>query len=96
MAADKFDGDITIDPVQATRDDIDLMKTGHKPVMKRNYSFMSILAFAFMTVIAYVGIMASMGSGINSGGTVMLIYGTLLCTFFTVMVCLSLAELAGV
>jgi choline transport protein len=78
-----------------SKDDLDLLRAGHKPILERNFSFFSLLAFAFVVVDAWNGLIASLATGIDSGGTVMLIYGTLLVSFFTMFVALSLGEMAG-
>ncbi|KIX01381.1 uncharacterized protein Z518_09106 [Rhinocladiella mackenziei CBS 650.93] len=77
-------------------DDLDLMElTGHKPVLQRNYSRFALLAFSFMIVDSWSGIIGSLATGISSGGTVMLIYGSIAVTIFTMAVALSLAEIAS-
>ncbi|EXJ89092.1 hypothetical protein A1O3_02156 [Capronia epimyces CBS 606.96] len=77
-------------------DDIDLVRlTGHKPVLERNYSRFALLAMSFMIVDSWCGIIGSLATGINSGGTVMLIYGSIGVTVFTMAVALSLAELSS-
>ena len=57
-------------------DDADLMRlTGHKPVLERNFSLLSLLAFSFMVVDSWLGITSALAAGISSGGTVSLIRG---------------------
>ncbi|CAH0033152.1 unnamed protein product [Clonostachys rhizophaga] len=77
-------------------DDLDLMQlTGHKPVLERNYSRFALLAFSFMIVDSWSGIIGSLAAGISSGGTVMLIYGSIAVTILTLAVAASLAEIAS-
>lgn len=53
------------------KDDLDLMHfTGHKPVFERNYSRFALLAYSFIIVDSWSGIIGSLATGISSGGTV--------------------------
>jgi hypothetical protein len=53
------------------RDNLDLMQfTGHKPVFERNYSKFALLAYSFIIVDSWSGIIGSLATGISSGGTV--------------------------
>ncbi|KAL1845287.1 hypothetical protein VTK73DRAFT_741 [Phialemonium thermophilum] len=77
-------------------DDLDLIQlTGHKPVLERNYSKIALLAFSFMIVDSWSGMIGSLATGISSGGTVMLIYGSIAVTVFTLAVAMSLSEIAS-
>ncbi|CUM67311.1 uncharacterized protein PRCAT00005004001 [Priceomyces carsonii] len=76
-------------------DDLDLLQMGHTPALQRNFSRFSLLALSFMIVDSWLGISTSLGTGISSGGTAMLIYGSLGASFFTLCIALSLAEIGG-
>ncbi|KIW46646.1 hypothetical protein, variant [Exophiala oligosperma] len=84
----------TMKPI--ANDDFDLVQlTGHKPVLERNYSRFALLAMSFMIVDSWSGIIGALATGIASGGTVMLIYGSIAVTVMTMAVALSLAELSS-
>ncbi|KAK2742936.1 hypothetical protein FQN57_005066 [Myotisia sp. PD_48] len=77
-------------------DDLELVRiTGHKPVLERNYDLFSLLAFSFMIIDSWIGIVGGLSAGISSGGPAMLIYGAIGVTAMTLTVALSLAEISG-
>ncbi|GKZ39301.1 hypothetical protein AbraIFM66950_012245, partial [Aspergillus brasiliensis] len=52
-----------------------LAEMGYTQDMRRNFSVLSLLGVAFSLANSWFGISASLITGINSGGTVLTIYG---------------------
>lgn len=80
------------------RPDIDAIKLaemGYKQDMKRNFSLWSVLGVAFSLTNSWFGVSASMVTGINSGGPVLLVYGIILIALITSCAAVSLSELAS-
>ncbi|PIG82794.1 choline transport protein [Aspergillus arachidicola] len=82
--ADNLDGD-------ARR----LAEMGYTQDMQRNFSVMSLLGVAFSLANSWFGISASLITGINSGGTVLTIYGIPWIAFVSTCVGVTLSELAS-
>lgn len=76
-------------------DTLKLAEMGYKQDMKRNFSLWSILGVAFSLTNSWFGVSASMVTGINSGGPVLLIYGILLIALVTSCAAISLGELVS-
>ncbi|KAE8317948.1 amino acid/polyamine transporter I [Aspergillus transmontanensis] len=82
--ADNLDGD-------ARR----LAEMGYAQDMQRNFSVISLLGVAFSLANSWFGISASLITGINSGGTVLTIYGIPWIAFVSTCVGVTLSELAS-
>jgi len=76
-------------------DALKLAEMGYKQDMKRNFSLWSVLGVAFSLTNSWFGISASMITGINSGGPVLLVYGIILVAIITSCAAISLSELAS-
>ncbi|KAJ5573730.1 uncharacterized protein N7459_008157 [Penicillium hispanicum] len=72
-----------------------LAEMGYTQDLNRNFSILSLVGIAFCMSNSWFGISASMITGINSGGTVLIIYGLLWITLVSLGVGSSLAELAS-
>ncbi|KAJ5343994.1 hypothetical protein MYU51_002023 [Penicillium brevicompactum] len=72
-----------------------LAEMGYTQDLNRNFNILSLVGIAFCMSNSWFGISASMITGINSGGTVLIIYGLLWITFISLGVGASLSELAS-
>ncbi|KAE8418011.1 amino acid/polyamine transporter I, partial [Aspergillus pseudocaelatus] len=72
-----------------------LAEMGYTQDMQRNFSVISLLGVAFSLANSWFGISASLITGINSGGTVLTIYGIPWITFVSTCVGVTLSELAS-
>jgi choline transport protein len=72
-----------------------LAEMGYSQDLNRNFSILSLVGIAFCMSNSWFGISASMITGINSGGTVLIIYGLLWITLISLGVGASLSELAS-
>lgn len=78
--------------------DPDAMKLagmGYKQDLRRNYTVLSVLGVGFSLTNSWWGISAALITGINSGGTVLIIYGIILLALISTCVGISLSELAS-
>lgn len=76
-------------------DAIKLAEMGYTQDMQRNFSVLSLLGVGFSLTNSWFGISASLITGINSGGTVVTIYGIPWITFISTCVAVTLSELAS-
>jgi len=83
-------------PGEATNEDavINGIIEGH-PQLDRNFSVLSLMGIALCMSNSWFGISASMITGISSGGTVLIIYGSIWITLVSMAVGASLSELAS-
>ncbi|PWY80900.1 amino acid transporter [Aspergillus sclerotioniger CBS 115572] len=72
-----------------------LAEMGYTQDMQRNFSVLSLLGVAFSLANSWFGISASLITGINSGGTVLTIYGIPWIAFISICVGVTLSELAS-
>ncbi|KAE8350533.1 amino acid transporter [Aspergillus coremiiformis] len=72
-----------------------LAEMGYTQDMKRNFSVVSLLGVAFSLANSWFGISASLITGINSGGTVLTIYGIPWIALISTCVGITLSELAS-
>ncbi|KAJ8123034.1 hypothetical protein ONZ43_g918 [Nemania bipapillata] len=85
----------------ASRDDALLARLGKKPVLKRNFGFLSILGFSCTVLITWEGSLTTFLSGLSNGGPSGLLYGFLvvwvgtLSTFATLSELVSMAPTSG-
>lgn len=68
---------------------------GYQQDLRRNFSLWSVLGVAFSLTNSWFGVSASMVTGINSGGPVLLIYGIVLIALITSCAAISLSELVS-
>ncbi|KAF1939146.1 amino acid transporter [Clathrospora elynae] len=76
-------------------DALKLAEMGYAQDMKRNYSVWSVLGVGFSLTNSWFGISASLITGINSGGPILIIYGIMLIALISTCVGISLSELAS-
>ena len=80
----------------STDDDaLALATMGYAPALPRSHSLLSILGLGFSLTNSWWGISAALITGINSGGTVLLVYGIILICLISICVGTSLSELAS-
>lgn len=87
-----------LDNMDASSLDTDAMKLaemGYKQDLKRNYTVLSVLGVGFSLTNSWWGISAALITGINSGGTVLIIYGIILLALISTCVGITLSELAS-
>ncbi|KAF2163489.1 hypothetical protein M409DRAFT_68427 [Zasmidium cellare ATCC 36951] len=63
--------------------------------LKKNFSLFALLGISFSLANSWFGISTSLITGINSGGPVLLIYGTIIVTIVCTAIAVSLSELAS-
>ena len=68
---------------------------GYAQVMVRRFSVWSVLAVGFSLTNSWFGISAGLVAGIDSGGPVLIVYGTIIVALVSTCVGISLAELAS-
>ncbi|EPE09359.1 choline transport protein [Ophiostoma piceae UAMH 11346] len=72
-----------------------LAKMGYSQDMKRKFSIWSVLAVGFSLTNSWWAISAALVTGINSGGSFLLVYGTIVVAIVSVGVGITLAELVS-
>ncbi|CAH0021320.1 unnamed protein product [Clonostachys rhizophaga] len=72
-----------------------LAEMGYVQDLKRNFSVWSVLGVGFSLTNSWWGVSAALITGINSGGSCLLVYGTFLLALVSIGVAVSLAELVS-
>lgn len=72
-----------------------LAEMGYKQEMQRNFSVISVLGLGFSLTNSWWAVSAAMVTGINSGGPVLFIYGTIGLFFTGLCIAISLSELVS-
>ncbi|KAI1646302.1 putative GABA permease [Daldinia loculata] len=80
---------------ELTRDERDLMRLGKKPVLKRNFGFMSVLGFSCTVLITWEGMLIVSTQSLVNGGPAGVIWGYLIVWIGTISVFAILSELAS-
>lgn len=86
------------DTMEGQISDVDakkLAEMGYAQDMRRKFSVWSVLGVGFSLTNSWWGVSAAMITGINSGGPVLLIYGTILLFCVSIGVATSLSELVS-
>ncbi|PQE06527.1 GABA permease protein [Rutstroemia sp. NJR-2017a WRK4] len=78
-----------------SRDRNELARLGKKPVLKRNFGFMSILGFSCTVLITWEGSLILFLSGLQNGGPAGIVYGFLLIWIGNLSVFSTLSELVS-
>lgn len=82
--------------INATDDDaLRLAELGYVQQLSRKFSVWSILGVGFSLTNSWFGLSAAMVTGINSGGTALIIYGVIIIACVSSCVAISLSELAS-
>jgi len=76
-------------------DALKLAEMGYTQDMQRNFSVLSLLGVGFSLTNSWFGVSTSLITGINSGGTVLTIYGIPWMALMSTCVGISLSELAS-
>lgn len=79
----------------ADEDDARLLEMGYKPELIRSMSALSMLGLAFSVLSSWGEIGSSLTSGLSAGGPVVLLYGWLGVSLFSLAVVMSLAEICS-
>lgn len=77
------------------QEDLRLAEMGYKPELRRNFSAWSLLGIGFGLTNSWFGISASLATGIQSGGPLMIVYGILIIAFVSTFIAITLSELAS-
>ncbi|KAM0809433.1 putative Choline transport protein [Seiridium cardinale] len=80
---------------QLSRDDAALARLGKKPVLKRNFGFMTILGFSCTVLITWEGSLITFLAALQNGGPSGVIYGFLVVWIGTLSVFATLSEVAS-
>jgi hypothetical protein len=82
--------------VNAADDDaLRLAELGYTQELSRKFSVWSILGVGFSLTNSWFGLSAAMVTGINSGGTALIIYGVIIVACVSACVAISLSELTS-
>ncbi|KAG8161212.1 hypothetical protein KVR01_009476 [Diaporthe batatas] len=79
----------------ASGDDAALVRLGKKPVLKRNFGFMTILGFSCTVLITWEGSLVTFLQGLQNGGPSGIIYGFIVVWAGTLSVFATLSELVS-
>ncbi|KAH7137483.1 amino acid/polyamine transporter I [Dactylonectria estremocensis] len=82
---------------ERTRDleSVESNDVGHQEELRRNFSLWSVMGISFSLANSWFGISTALVTGINSGGPVQLIYGTILVSVVCTAIGVCLGELAS-
>lgn len=78
--------------VIANNDDAQLLAMGHKPILERNFSSLSLLGLAFAILNSWTALSVSMSLALPSGGPSSVIWGLVVAGICNVCLVLSLSE----
>ncbi|KAJ8131690.1 hypothetical protein O1611_g1934 [Lasiodiplodia mahajangana] len=81
--------------IQASNDDAALARLGKKPVLKRNFGFLTILGFSCTVLITWEAILNVFLVGLQNGGPSGLVYGYLVAWAGTLSLFATLSELVS-
>lgn len=73
-------------------DNAQLMALGHKPVLERNFSFLSMLGMGFAILNSWTALSTSMSLALPSGGPSSVIWGLVTSGICNVCLAMSLSE----
>lgn len=95
---DNLDPEVQYDPTYEDEDQeqILLEKLGYKQELKRTFSIWSLIAFGIVTLTPPSAIMNTLGTPLVSGGPQALVWGYIIVSIFTMIVAISMAEIAAV
>ncbi|KAI0202611.1 putative GABA permease [Astrocystis sublimbata] len=79
----------------SSHDDAALARIGKKPVLKRNFGFLTILGFSCTVLITWEGSLTTFLSGLQNGGPSGLLYGFIVVWAGTLSVFATLSELVS-
>ena len=94
-----FDDAVSNIPVKyrgTTADVKDMSVLGKKQVLRRNFSFITMLGFASTCVASWEGTLSYLGFVLVDGGTGLLFWGSIACSIGQALVYASIAEMASV
>ncbi|KAI1147696.1 putative GABA permease [Nemania diffusa] len=78
-----------------SKDDRDLIRVGKKPVLKRNFGFMSVLGFSCTVLITWEGMLIVSTQSLLNGGPAGVIWGYIIVWIGTLSTFAVLSELAS-
>ncbi|KAK3687733.1 amino acid transporter-like protein [Podospora appendiculata] len=80
---------------QSARDNATLARLGKKPVLKRNFGFITILGFSCTVLVTWEGVLSLFLVGLSNGGPGGLVYGYIVVWLGTISVFATLSELTS-
>lgn len=80
----------------ANNDQMVLEKLGYKQELQRSFSIWSLAAFGIITLTPPTAIMNTLTTPLSTGGAQALVWGYIIVSIFTILVALSMAEIAAV
>ncbi|KAK8128859.1 hypothetical protein PG984_009967 [Apiospora sp. TS-2023a] len=89
----EINGSILVE--EDSRDNVTLERLGKKPVLKRNFGFLTILGFSCTVLITWEGSLMTFLAGLQNGGPSGLVYGYLIVWAGTLSVSAVLSELVS-
>ncbi|ORY15045.1 choline transport protein [Clohesyomyces aquaticus] len=87
--------DVSSDQMKHDIDNAQLTRLGKKPVLKRNFGFMSMLAFACTVMITWEGVLVMFSVSFKNGGSAGSIYEFIIVWLGTLTSFLTMGELAS-
>lgn len=81
--------------VETTVNEIAELNDGYKHELRKNFGFFSLLGVGFGLTNSWFGISASLVSGINVGGPMVIVYGIIIVSAITFCEAISLGELTS-
>ncbi|MCP8718167.1 MAG: amino acid permease [Asgard group archaeon] len=82
-----------INSIASLEQSIDSKESQSKPSLEKNFGWWSLFAASFSLTCSWVGVSASFGTSIGSGGAIIIIYGLMIAGFFSLCVAITLGEL---
>lgn len=97
MNNQQIDSEYQYDPtyVEKDQEQILLEKLGYKQELKRSYSIWSLCAFSIITLTPASAIMNTLSTPLATGGPQALVWGYIIVSIFTMIVAISMAEIAA-
>ncbi|KAI0977179.1 amino acid transporter [Xylaria arbuscula] len=78
-----------------SRDDIELVRLGKKPALRRNFSFLTILGFSCTVLVTWEGTLVTFLAGYANGGPSGILYGYIIVWAGTLSLFATLSELVS-
>ena len=86
-------GDDKINSIASLEQSIDSKESQSKTIIRKEFWVVVTFAASFSLTCSWVGVSASFGTSIGSGGAIIIIYGLMIAGFFSLCVAITLGEL---
>ncbi|KAI0732146.1 amino acid/polyamine transporter I [Fomitopsis betulina] len=77
------------------RDEAELARMGYKQELKRNFGLLQNFGVSFSIISIITGVSSTFSYGLHTGGPVVMVWGWVVVSFFTMLVGLSMAEVCS-